>query len=403
MSIASVHLHLVSEQTVPTVLSILALQPERVLLLRSGDERFADTANRIRSAVECAGGPVPEIVDDPLQTIPHRLPGIAATRKRIERLASKYPVGLVNLTCGTKLMSIGAHEFARRAGVPSLYVERDWFSGDSGDLPAMPAIDEVVSRLTVEAVLAANGLNAKALITTVPDRAHLDYGSIVIELMSRDAEAVRRYLAKVRKRLRPENRDPKKSEIDSVLAKGLPDPEDDVQHALLEAARGAGLVKDDGQGKWGCVLRGGTGKPQNRIKETLDVLRDLEGTWYEYACAEEMIKSGAFLDVRVGVTSRNQAESLGETDIVAVDPQARSLVFVSCKVSDKHVKPLEHVFATRQRSIEFGGTFSRTHFCVHSFTDVNKEKALRNACEVLRCRVHAGHPDFAGSERTQPL
>jgi hypothetical protein len=39
-------------------------------------------------------------------------------------------------------------------------------------------------------------------------------------------------------------------------------------------------------------------------------------------------------------------------------------------------KPLEHVFATRDRALEFGGTFAQTIFCVGKFHDANKRRTF---------------------------
>ena len=71
-------------------------------------------------------------------------------------------------------------------------------------------------------------------------------------------------------------------------------------------------------------------------------------------------------------------------------------MFVSCKLSDEFLsKPLEHVFATRHRALEFGGTFAQTIFCVREFRDPNKHRIFSQACEVVRARLMVGEPDFS--------
>jgi len=156
-------------------------------------------------------------------------------------------------------------------------------------------------------------------------------------------------------------------------------------------------VEEHGAGNWRLVLPGATRTPDDRVRATLRCLQELEGSWYEYACAHAMLTSGRFADIHIGVESQRRDDSLGETDIVAVDPERLALAFVSCKVSDTHVKPLEHVFATRQRAVEFGGAFSHTMFCVHRFDDHGKRTTFEAACRTLRCGLLVGAPDFSAS------
>ena len=388
--------HLVSEQALPNLLPILALRPTRVLQVRSSDPRFDEAPVHVARAAEMAGVTT-TFIDDPDCLIPEQAPGIDATRSCIERLHRRYHIDLVNITCGTKLMSIGAHEFARSRGIPSLYVEQDWIAASTGQLPAFPPLNEVAHRLTVAQVLTAYGLDASSLVMTRPNEAQIAFGATALRLFSSDAgPSVSQYLRGVRERLRPGGRDPRKTEIGGIMARGLPGPDDDVQYEFLQAAAVAGVVHEDGVGQWHCAIPRSHTSSHARVKAVLRCLQDLEGTWFEYACAKAMLDSGRFCDVRVGVQSRKREDSLGETDIVAVDPARLGLVFVSCKVSDRYVSPLEHVFATRQRAVEFGGGFSRTVFCVHSFQDGGRRRTFEDACRALRCGLVAGRPDFVG-------
>ena len=334
-------------------------------------------------------------IDDPDCLIPQKAPGIDTTHCCMERLHRRYHIDLVNITCGTKLMSIGAHEFARGHELPSLYVERDWITASTGQLPPLPPLIDVAHQLTVAQVLTAYGLDSNSLVMQTPGEAQLAFGATALRLFSSDAgPSVRQYLTRVRDRLRPGQRDPRKSEIERIMAKGLPGPDGDDQYQFLRAAAGAGVVNEDRAGQWHCTApRGHTGNDA-RVKRVLQCLQDLEGTWFEYACAKAMLDSGRFCDVRIGVQSRKREDSLGETDIVAVDPERLGLVFVSCKVSDRYVSPLEHVFATRQRAVEFGGGFSHTVFCVHSFLDGGKRRTFEDACRALRCGLVSGCPHF---------
>ncbi len=105
-------IHLVSEQTMQNLLPILAFRPTRVVQIRSRPTRFHTAANNLRIAVaEASQLPSyhdlhPEFIEE---TINEDSPSVEHARAVVTRHLEANPNALVNITGGTKLMSIGAY------------------------------------------------------------------------------------------------------------------------------------------------------------------------------------------------------------------------------------------------------------------------------------------------------
>ena len=105
-------------------------------------------------------------------------------------------------------------------------------------------------------------------------------------------------------------------------------------------------------------------------------------------------QAGPFLDLRSEVQASDKAEAIGESDLLGISRRRRGLVFVSCKVSDQHVKPLEHAFEFSKRAQEFGGTAASAVFVFHRMLNADKRAQLESACQVLRSRLVVGPQDL---------
>lgn len=110
-----VMLCLISEQHVPNLLGVHELMPDRLALLETGGMKKSNAANNFVKALAIGG-------QDYLtryETVP--LEGgdsIEETKRALEGVYRKYPGAewIVNITGGTKPMSIGAYEFFRQKG-----------------------------------------------------------------------------------------------------------------------------------------------------------------------------------------------------------------------------------------------------------------------------------------------
>lgn len=396
-------LHLVSEQTMQNLLPLLALKPKTVVQVRSGDDRYKQAAENLKQAVASLQKTpfyrdlTPEFFEI---VIDERSPSTDYTRRKVGESLSLWPNAVVNLTGGTKPMSIGAYLAAAYQGEPVLYCDsqtRRFLSlNERCPLPDLPGFDEIASTLTVEAVLAAHGVSPDKLHSVKPTDLQTECARAIHTLFKESPDEARQFARRLREQLHPGGKTIAKSAIDRILDVGLPGPDNDTDHAYLKSAAKAGwLTERDGQ--WFYQLAGNTLRAEDRVRAALEINKALIGGWFELHVFESMQASGRFSDLRTEVQSRDRSQqAIGETDILGIDLQQLGLVFVSCKLSDEFLsKPLEHVFATRHRAVEFGGTFAQTVFCIREFRDPNKRRIFSDACRVVRTRLIEGEPNFA--------
>jgi len=387
-------LHLVSEQTVQNLLPILALRPENVIQVRSSEERFIKAASNLNiavSALDSAGRllfPMPKFFD---WEINKASPTADQTRRKVGEALSLWPGCVVNLTGGTKQMSIGAFLAAEYQGEASLYCDSQagifLEVSEKYRLPSVPPIREAANLLTVESLLAAHGIDPAQIKSSLPLVRELAFGNSVDAVYCEDKDGINALLSSIRNQLHPGGKLAKKSGIDAIFALGLPEPTLATHRAFYEAAVKAGYLQEQ-NGKYFYLLGEDVRGSDSRLRKTLKISRALVGGWFELLVYDRMFSSGRFSDLRTEVQSQKNSQSLGETDILAIDLTRPGLVFVSCKLSDEFLqKPLEHVFATRQRAVEFGGTFAQAILCIRDFVIPGRRKTIEEACQVAGVRL----------------
>lgn len=285
-------------------------------------------------------------------------------------------------------MSIGAFLAAEDFGVPALYYDRGFHSAGAQALPGMKSLADVLNGLTVPSLLAAHGVPAARLLSTIPGEAELEFGRIAAKLDTERHATLKSYLLEIRRQLYPsgDNKAVPKGCIESLLADGLPQPSDpDIQPFLEDAANAGYLQIQNGRFHYAIDSDWSTRKKHDK---TIVLSRTLVGGWFELHCFSLMARSGGFSDLLTGVQAKG-TRVLGETDIVGVD-QNGSLVFVSCKADDQELKPLDHVFALRQRAREFGGSHARAILRIGRVDNIEKQKTIQESCLALGVELHIG-------------
>ncbi len=371
MSNPATLIHLVSEQTLQNLFPTLALQPARVLQIRSADPRFEDAPDRLAKAARLLQqNPVyghfqpdfqpPVVLDSPS-------PGVAETRKAVAECLCRFPDAVVNYTGGTKLMSIGAWEAAVAAGVPTPYCdtrERRFVLDPPTAFPALPRFDQLAATLTVGAVMAAHGTQRHAWDSEPVNDDLLRFGQTAWRIWSSAYDVLVQYASKLREHFRRKNnRLPQsRKDLDALAAAPLPAPGSDPGAAqvtaYLDAAVAAGLLR-----------RGAAERdylpacpPERRELERLSNL--LDGSWLELYLAGLLLKTpDRYADVHWSVRPRDQRQSaFGETDVICVDLAATALHIFSCKRAVS--RPLEHLEALSQRRRDLGGGLAQATLCI---------------------------------------
>ena len=380
--------HLVGEQTLPNLLAALAVAPTRILHVRSADKKFSAPIRNLERALSLAGlHPATDSL-----VLPSADPTPEEVTAALADLPSDWRPSLVNLTGGTKLMSIGAKVWADTNSVPSLYVDTHahrFVSTGAAPLPDFPALPAVVNALTLEMVLTAHGVPADELRAELPSPAALAFGAAAALAWEND-QACSAWLKSVRTHWLLPNDTPRAEAYRSGVAltpAGEP---------LAQAAVQANWATIDTSARFLPRLPLGiSGDHRRRDRFVAELLQSLEGGWFELHLAGQMLAAGHFLEVRWSVESPDRPDlALGENDVVALDRRNLSPVFVSCKSSSSFPKPLEHVFSLRQRATHFGGTYAQAVLCISRLHFADQEKSLRDFCRVAQVRLLLGSAEI---------
>lgn len=360
---------LVSEQTMPNLLPVLRLKPSRLVHLAT--PRTRDRSLWIAEAARQAGCPI-TVETTTLSAMPGMQETMKAVLAAIEHAGKAEQQVVVNFTCGTKLMSIGAFVAALRHKTPSFYVDtQDAKFVDGQSAPGLEALFDgdlsftpLMRSLTVHVVAAAHGVER---VTGGEDwRRWLPLARHLAEHPEDEAECHRVIngedgrnglvqTSRLADCLEALDRDlPLPSKVcELALEAGLYRPgsaphtlrlPDSTRLQLEQLARG-GPVPD----RFGRLARATA--PVQRAANFLG------GGWWEVIVAAHMAEAGLFRDVRWSVQVGERGGANLEEDVVALD--GVRVVYVSCKRSSQGSRlfsTLEHIKA---RADHLGGIFNR--------------------------------------------
>jgi hypothetical protein len=407
-------IQLVSEQTMQNVVAVMAIRPARLIHLYTPS--MASRVCDIHRALRLAQTPTPTVLH-PLPAMPTVGEVAAAATEAIGSAREAWECPLVNLTGGTKLMSIGAFDAARHCGVPSIYVDtgrRQFIDVGTGEtiqsvLGRELTFEAVRKRLKVDVIAVANGLErvtstkkwetyvalARHLLNTPRDeercwRAMRGGDGVVgptgeprnwtgwIDLSRTPfdlPDAVARHAAET-------------GLVEPIGARWrLPEP--DAQ--LLEVAATEQAEQRRLQGRLPESERGNvTGHVRNLrrklaalIERTQFSLNILSGGWLEVALADVANESGHFEDLRWSVRTggRGWGEE-EEQDLIGV--QGAQLALFSCKRGGARAKLASEMEVIQTRARLVGGALTRRYLCVGRMTtDAALNRALQGRAREL--------------------
>lgn len=380
------------------LLPLLALRPKTVVQVRSRDDRFHQAAENLKNAVaSLAKTPLyrdlsPEFFE---VVIDEASPCADRTRSKVGESLSLWPGAVVNLTGGTKLMSIGAWLAADYQREPVLYCdtqERRFAVMGRGQPPAMPPFEEVAASLTVQAVMAAHGIAFDQWKFDVATPALKEFGrraygfkTTATELfISRRDRPTPGYNEALRRHFRPERGDLPRNPaaLEALLSTPLPDPTGQAVLDFLTAAECAGLLWRNGDGEF-------LPKCEPRRSAIERIANLLDGSWLELYVLDLLEHApGRFIDPHWSVEPVRQNEaSFGETDLVCVDVHHASLRIVSCKTG--LAQPLDHLAALSERRRDLGGSHAKATLTL-LYADESSSHRLRNWGRLLNVEVLIG-------------
>ncbi len=384
------------------LLPLLALQPERVVQVRSHGSRFELAEKRLEHAARVAGN------DSTFKTneLASEFPDFEEVRQALEQLLSVFPDSVVNVTGGTKLMSIGAFLGASEfRDVPLLYCDTDqqqFRSIGSRALPEdMPSFDRISSKLTVPIVMAAHGKSPEAWRYDHASDVEVEFGARAFSIRSREyatfnqlgwSRHLRAFFRNDKGRI-PKGRGKLDALTTSNILDAFPEPLPSCAIEFIEAAVEAQFLRTMETGHYSISASSDDRHTRSHVEKIANIL---DGSWIELFILH-VIRNAAFCtdphwsveplkDVRF-----EEARDFGETDIVFLKWPRGNLHVVSCKTTLD--KPLEHIESLHERSRNLGGRYARAMLYVLHVRDDQRDELLRWG-QLLDVKILIGNDIF---------
>lgn len=355
-------IQLVSEQTMPNVISALALRPASMVLLHTDlTERHCSWITR---ALSEAGFSVPtELVS--LGRSPDHVATAHAVRTALQTASTVGVKPVVNVTGGTKLMSIGAFAAAHTAKVSCFYLDAATRRIHAGTAVTLPGpLDDPVKAfaiaaecLSVSVIATAHGVDQ---VTAGRDPAGW---SAAAEILASD----RFVEGSVHDFALSCLNEGKRLPADYVRL--LNTPLDALPEALLEvlATHGQIVSRDERWYLWHpdpeCIHRWAAGERFTKqvyfqaTSPLQEMIAFLSGGWWELTVLDDARRSNRFRDIRWSPRCvRADGELQIEEDILAVEDL--NLAVISCKRGGERNRVLRAFEETESARRQLGGSFA---------------------------------------------
>ena len=381
-------IQLVGGQTMPNLLSAVAVRPDCIVHLWTRKTRAA--SEQLRDACRAAGLAARirfvELSD---------MPGIEETRAAVSRAAAEDPDCVVNFTVGTKPMSIGAHAAAAEKGLPSLYVDTD--SGEFRDGATAPGFPDLFAErdtslttakaaLDVHVIACANGVSSvdagSPWRPLAPLAALLLRDGALEEACWKAADGLSKAVESDRDWFRQRE----------ALLRIYGRPVSGFPEAVLQTATAAGLAERHGQDwYWNPALASDCeamrpGMPSREATRALEKAKMpfdfFHGKWWEVAVTAFLDGRGLYRDLRWNVQTAMRGQNPIEEDVLGVE--GANLLYVSCKHGNFNkglARTVEEVDASARR---LGGSFARKILAVCNPPKSDRQTdGLRRRCAQL--------------------
>lgn len=376
-------IHIASGETLQNLLPLLALKPQRVVQICSEDEKIRKSAANLEAAAKMAGCGA----QFQIHQLKSSFPKTQEVRHAYKQLLSVFPGAVVNMTGGTKLMSLGAYLGASEFhDVSILYCDtqhKQFVQVGNEQLPeSLDSFENVASQISVGVIMAAQG---KQFHEETITQQLLDFGTAAWDLRGRHHEAISAWTGAIRESLPRRNGriDDRGQRLRDFLQHPLPRALSPAAENYLDIAAQAGLLTVDADAK--AYL-----KAEPRKSSVEHVSNLLDGGWLELAIAAMAREGNRFTDLRWSVEPDQKGEDYGETDLIAVGREKLNLCVISCKTSTQHVSTLEHLSSWRDRARTLGGSHASGHICLFRAKSEDQARNLKFIGRNMNIQVHIG-------------
>lgn len=390
-------LQLAGSQTWPNLLPILALNPSSVTFLTSSDHQ-QDYRRSIEAVQEaCLALGVRFSLD--LVSTTSKDPTTDECRQTLLR----HTPDCINLTGGTKPMSIAAYDLAHRAKIPAFYLDTrrkntpveavtDSASGIKDQINA--AFPDIVSRITVPIALKAHGFPVPVHFKSPPENWSAFSCRAAEIRLDPDADLeIARSIGQLRHQLMSNDSTmPKKGQLRKVLQIPISAPVGSAWQHYLAAACEAGIIasaetSSSTYQEFFLLSEDPITMPADALRSLADDnFKLLEGIWFELALLAQLRQKSSFSDICWSVEADHLQDSIassrGETDLVAFNTNGLALHFISCKTTGPHSGALDHIQGLRRRATKEGGQFSKAELWIFRPKSDSHRRDLENHCKA---------------------
>lgn len=379
-------LQLVGGQIWPNLLPILGFKPSKVTFLTSSDPK-----NSFRHSIEHLSKAAKEMgvsFDCCILSTSGNQPTLSDCMATLNNSPSTYD--LINLTGGSKPMSIAAYQHASDHKIPSFYLDTRRSKSDpfentnTSDLTLdFPDIAEIVKNISVRSALAAQGFPVPPHFKK-PSARELSFAKKSAELRnnSENNSTIAKALHGIRKTLHDDKGSfLRKGKLRSILKQSIHCEKNTPFHAYLQNAVIAELLDcpDNKEEFYLTRLDPITENADTLKKEVEKNFKLLEGIWFELAVYAHLSEKSSFADIAWSVEGDSDAR--GETDLVAFNLSTFNLHFISCKTTGPHSSPLDHIQGLRRRATKEGGRFSKAELWIFSPKSEQHKETLVRLCK----------------------
>lgn len=362
-------LQLVSEQTLPNVLPALALRPAEVVLVHTPQMR--KQCHWIEKALN-RGGVSSAVILHALPDNPdHHATGIEISTL-IESCGAKGLQPVVNITGGTKLMSIGAFAAAHRNKTPNFYFDtqhRQIHAGTNIALPSPLDVSAAAFRIIADALSVGVITSAHGVEAFSPGRDHSPWLAAA-RLLGTDLDLEQTTHEFALNELSEGHRKP--ADFQRLLLTRL----DDLPDALIEPLAMAGLIALH-DGHWHIahdnpeqITRWAQGERFDRFETYYATIAPIQqfiaflmGAWWELAVFDAARASGRFRDLHWSPEiTRPGGMTPIEEDILAVEDL--NLAVISCKRGGDRSRLFRAMEELDAASRAIGGTHARSYLAI---------------------------------------
>lgn len=384
-------LQIAGGQTWPNFLPLLGYRPQTVIFLTSKDPdgKFSTSIDHLRQAAALVGIQI----QFRLISTSTSEPTLKECREALLKLQNE-PIDLINLTGGTKAMSTAAHHFACERKIPSFHIDTrrsaqpfDDFATAPHPVP-FPDLAEISQKIDVRLALKAQGFPVPASFKT-PTIDYLGFATTAAQIRSNEADGkqIAASIATLRNSLCDERSNfLRKGKLRSALQRPITATPGSPWHTYLLAAARHGIIQQlEPAPEFLLVTLDPVTAPTDALTSQAEShFKLLEGIWFELAVLAHLRTKSSFSDICWSVeadhTIDENANSKGETDLVAFNHNSLNLHFISCKTSGPHSSPLDHIQGLRRRATKEGGEFSKAELWIFRPKSENHRADLENHC-----------------------